>query len=142
MLDVCVYVGLVSTLYMTGIVWFAQLVHYPMIDRGDPATFQAFARDYQRRTLWVVTPALAGEIGSAILLLGLWPSVQSVVGTATLAAIWVPTAFWIIPAHLKLKRGYDRELHLRLVRSNLVRSFLWTLRAAAMIWAAVAVPAA
>ena len=29
------YLGLAGTLYMTGVVWFAQLVHYPLLDRGN-----------------------------------------------------------------------------------------------------------
>lgn len=140
MLEVCAYLGLACSLYMTGVVWFAQLVHYPYLDRGDPSGFAAFARDYQWRTLWVVTPALAGEIGTAILLVWLWPSLQSVLGLATLSAVWISTSFWVIPAQLKLKRGYDRETHLSLVRRNLPRAVLWTLRSLVMIWTAVTLP--
>ena len=55
------YIGLASTLYMTGIVWFAQIVHYPLLGRNKGDSFTEFAREYQRRTLWVVTPGLAGE---------------------------------------------------------------------------------
>jgi hypothetical protein len=134
---VCVYLGLVCTLYMTGVVWFAQLVHYPLLDRGDLAQFTAFARAYRRRTLWVVTPALAGEVGTAILLMWLSPSLQSAAGLVTLTAVWVSTVFWVIPAHLKLRHGYDREWHRRLVRRNLPRSLLWTLRSVVMIWTTV-----
>ena len=140
MLEICSYVGLISSVYMTGVVWFAQLVHYPYLHRGDPEGFTRYASDYQRRTLWVVAPALVSEICSAILLIWLWPSLQSLAGLGTLIAVWVPTAFWIIPAHLKLKRGYERTLQDRLVRWNLPRALLWTLRAAVMIWAVVTLP--
>jgi hypothetical protein len=142
MLAACVYSGLACTLYMTGIVWFAQLVHYPLLGRGDLAQFTAFARAYRRRTLWVVTPALAGEISTALLLMWLWPSLQSACGLATLAAIWVSTVFWVIPAHLRLGHGYDRETHQSLVRRNFPRSLFWTLRSLVMIWTAITVPAA
>ena len=137
MLVVCVYLGLVCTLYMTGVVWFAQLVHYPLLDRGDPAQFTPFARAYRRRTLWVVTPALAGEVGTAILLMWLWPSLQSAAGLVTLTAVWVSTVFWVIPAHLKLRLGYDRDVHRSLLRRNLPRSLLWTLRSVVMIWTTI-----
>jgi hypothetical protein len=134
MLELLGYVGLVSSVYMTGVVWFAQLVHYPLLDRGDPALFATFARDYQRRTLWVVAPALAGEIASALLLVFVWPSLQTFAGLGSLAAVWVSTAFFVIPLHLRLKPGYDRDTHVRLVSRNWPRSFLWTLRAIVTIW--------
>jgi hypothetical protein len=140
MLGVCGYLGLGCALYMTGVVWFAQLVHYPLLDRGNPADFPAFARAYQRRTLWVVTPGLVGEIASAVLLMWLWPSPQSIAGLAALTAVWVSTCFWVIPAHLKLKRGYDREVHQSLVRRNLPRALFWTLRSMVMTWTVVTLP--
>ena len=139
---VCCYLGLACAWYMTGVVWFAQLVHYPLLDRGDVAAFATFARDYQRRTLWALTPALVGEVASTLLLAWLWPSPQSLSGLATLAAVWLTTCIWLIPAHLKLKQGYDREVHRRLVQSNLPRALLWTLRATIMIWTAVTLPQA
>jgi hypothetical protein len=137
MVIVCCYWGLACAWYMTGVVWFAQLVHYPLLDRGDASAFTAFARDYQRRTVWVLTPALVGEIASTIALSWLWPSPQTLAGLATLAAIWVSTCVWLIPAHLKLKQGYDREVHRRLVQSNLLRALLWTLRSIIMIWTTI-----
>ncbi len=140
MLDVCGYLGLGCALYLTGVVWFAQLVHYPLLDRGNSADFPAFAHAYQRRTLWVVTPGLIGEIASAVLLMWLWPSPQSFAGLAALTAVWVSTGFWVIPAHLKLKRGYDRQVHQCLVRRNLPRALLWTLRSLVMLWTVVTLP--
>jgi hypothetical protein len=137
---VCCYLALACAWYMTGVVWFAQLVHYPLLDRGDASAFTTFARDYQRRTLWALTPALAGEIAGTVALAWLWPSAQSLTGLATLAAIWVSTCVWLIPAHIKLKQGYDRAAHRRLMRSNLPRAFLWTLRSLIMIWTTATLP--
>ena len=56
MLTSLAYVGLACSLYMTGIVWFAQGVHYPLLNRA--ADFLEFANDYQRRTFYVVFPGL------------------------------------------------------------------------------------
>src|SRR4051812_1889674 len=98
MVVVACYLGLACAWYMTGVVWFAQLVHYPLLDRGDAAAFAEFAGAYQRRTLWALTPALVGEIAGAIGLAWLWPSAQSFAGLACLAAIWAWTCVWLIPA--------------------------------------------
>jgi len=135
------YLGLTGTLYMTGVVWFAQLVHYPLLDRGTAEDYPAFAVAYQRRTLWVVVPGLACEILGTLGLVWSWPSLQAWVGLGVLLAIWALTCTILIPKHLLLKRRYSSEDHRVLVRYNLPRSLLWTLRAGVMIWTALTLPA-
>ena len=134
------YLGLAGTLYMTGVVWFAQLVHYPLLDRGNAEDYLAFAVAYQRRTLWVVVPGLSCEILGTLGLLWYWPSLQAWTGLGVLLAIWTVTCAVLIPEHLLLKQRYSSEDHRVLVRYNLPRSLLWTLRSAVMIWTAVTLP--
>ena len=135
------YLGLVGTLYMTGVVWFAQLVHYPLLDRGNAEDYLAFAVAYQRRTLWVVVPGLSCEILGTLGLAWCWPSLQAWVGLGLLLAIWTLTCAILIPRHLLLKQRYSSEDHRALVCYNLPRSLLWTLRAGVMIWTAITLPA-
>lgn len=135
------YLGLTGTLYMTGVVWFAQLVHYPLLDRGTAEDYPAFVVAYQRRTLWVVVPGLTCEILGTLGLVWSWPSLQAWVGLGLLLAIWALTCTILIPRHLLLKRRYSSEDHRVLVRYNLPRSLLWTLRAGVMIWTALTLPA-
>lgn len=134
MLHAACYLGLFSTVYMTGVVWFAQCVHYPLLDRGDAETFPAFAAEYQRRTSWVVFPVLAVEIFSAVALLVMWPSAQTWIGFALLVGIWGLTVCFQIPQHLSLKKGYDQVTHRALVRMNLPRAILWTVRSMVLVW--------
>jgi hypothetical protein len=134
------YLGLAGTLYMTGVVWFAQLVHYPLLDRGRSEGYLAFALAYQRRTMWVVIPGLSCEIVGTLGLVWFWPSLQSWVGLGLLVAIWTLTCAVLIPKHLLLKQRYSRDDHLALVRYNLPRSFLWTSRSAVLIWTALTLP--
>jgi hypothetical protein len=114
---------------MTGVVWFCQLVHYPLIDRGERENFVAFAQDYQRRTGWVVVPGLIGELISAIGLVVLWPTWWTAAGLALLAVIWGFTISCQIPDHGSLARGFDAQVHRHLVRWNLPRSVAWLVRA-------------
>ena len=134
MLIVLCYLGLVSTVYMTGVVWFAQLVHYPLLGRGIGDDFVQFAHEYQRRTFWVVFPGLAGEIISAMGLVWSFPSQQTWIGLGLLVFIWVLTLTLQIPQHLALKKSYDEVIHRNLVRWNLPRAIAWTLRSAVMVW--------
>ena len=139
-LSLC-YLGLASTLYMTGIVWFAQIVHYPLLGRNTVDSFADFAREYQRRTLWVVSPGLAGELVSAILLVIVAPQAISWLGLLLLFAIWLITLRFQIPQHLELKRGYSEKTHRQLIQGNLVRSLLWTVRSGVMIWTTITLSA-
>lgn len=132
------YIGLVASVYMTGVVWFAQLVHYPLLDRR--ADFFQFAAEYQRRTLWVVVPGLILEVASTLGLVIFYPSVQASVGFVVLGGVWALTLCFQIPQHLKLKKhGYDEQIHRNLVRFNLPRAILWTIRSAVMVWTTLSI---
>lgn len=141
MVESLCYVGLLSTVYMTGVVWFAQWVHYPLISRGDAAEFARFAHEYQRRTLWVVTPALVGEVLTAVGLVWYWPSSPTWSGLLVLIGIWGLTCRYQIPQHLELKRsGYSPDVHRDLVRYNFPRAVLWTIRSLILVWTAYTLP--
>ena len=141
MLAALCYLGLVSTVYMTGVVWFAQVVHYPLLKRGvDDNDFPAFAAEYQRRTLWVVLPGLTGEVASSTMMVWLWPSSQTWIGLVLLAVVWGLTLSFQIPQHTKLKHGYDRDTHEALVRWNLPRAIVWSLRSIVLVWTTLTIP--
>jgi len=123
-----------ATWFMVGIIWFVQLVHYPLFDHlaGDVAA--SYAYEHQRRTGWVVGPAMLVEMASAVLL-GLFrpPGVGLpliVAGLALLAIVWGSTFFVQIPIHAKLLEGYDARLQRRLVVTNWIRTAAWTARGA------------
>jgi hypothetical protein len=45
-----------------------------------------------------------------------------------LAAVWITTALVQVPLHRRLSAGYDEPTGRRLVRTNWVRTALWSLR--------------
>ena len=59
---------LVSTLFMTGLIWCVQLVHYPLFARVGEGTFSAYEQDHQRRITWIVMPVMLVELASGVLL--------------------------------------------------------------------------
>ena len=133
-------VHLAATAGMMGLIWFVQLVHYPLFEAVGPDHFVAYESAHQRRTSWVVGPlmgveglsalaiaaALRDEIGLALTLAGL----------ALLAVIHASTVMLQVPAHRRLSERYDGDVVRRLVRTNWVRTIGWSLRvvvASAMI---------
>jgi hypothetical protein len=138
-------VQLYATLNMTGLIWFVQIVHYPLFDGVGGAQFAEYSRRHQRWTTLVVGPLMLLEAGSATALV-LRPPASSPLwmpwaGIGLLLLIWLVTAAVSVPAHGRLERGFDRRTHRVLVWTNWLRTVGWTLRsgvALAMIWPALA----
>ena len=118
-----------ATLFMTGVIWFVQVVHYPLFARTGAAGFADYERDHARRTGWVVGPAMMLELLLA-LALAARGGMAAWAGLALLAVIWLSTALVQVPLHRRLQGGFDAAAHRRLVRTNWLRTAAWTLRAA------------
>lgn len=122
-----------ATLYMTGVIWLVQLVHYPLMRYVAPETFREYSLANQSRTTWVVGPGMLVEAVTTAGLVALRPGrlVEPCFAGAAilLAVVWLSTAFWQVPYHSQLLAGYDRERIQRLTRSNWLRTWAWTARA-------------
>jgi uncharacterized membrane protein len=128
-----------ATLYMTGLIWFVQLVHYPLMGKVGDAGYVQYQRLHERYTGWAVGPALLVEMVTAVLLVILrpagYPAELAWVGLAMVALLWLSTAFVQVPCHRRLGAGFDPAAHRRLVVSNWVRTALWTGRGVLVAWA-------
>lgn len=126
-----------STAMMTGLIWFVQIVHYPLMDRVGPDSFVEYEETHTQATTLVVGPLMLIELLSAVYLLRLVDQVgwvPPILGLAALALIWTSTAFLQVPCHQTLTLGFDRSVHRRLVRSNWIRTILWSLRLICALW--------
>lgn len=134
------FLHLSATLFMCGLIWFVQVVHYPLFARTVGAEFPAYERSHTRLTGWVVTVPMFAEALSALFLLWFRPvavsPAQVIVGAALIVTIWLSTAFLQVPCHNRLSRGFDPVVHHRLVSTNWIRTTAWSLRAALVVWMA------
>ena len=128
----------VSTWYMTGLIWFVQLSHYPLMNRVSEDRYVEFQRAHMMRTSLAVGPMMLIEAFTAATLLYLRPWFLSfhmaAFYFALLFAIWISTALLQVPCHAKLERGFDAAAHRRLVNTNWIRTALWTIRAIGLAW--------
>ena len=126
------------TLAMTGLIWFVQIVHYPLFDRVGAAQFVEYERVHQMRTTWVVAPLMLTELTTAAALAVWRPDTVSAwgvwVGLALVALLWALTALVQVPAHRALGSGFDPAVHRRLARSNWWRTVFWTARGLLALW--------
>lgn len=123
---------LASTFYMVGLIWFVQVVHYPLFAAVGEDKFVAYEDHHQRLTTWVVGPGMLIELVTGVLLaLAAADSRSATILWASmglLAVIWLSTALIQIPYHRQLSSGFDASAHQRLVRSNWLRTVAWTVR--------------
>jgi len=129
---------LLVTLLMTGIIWFVQIVHYPLFARVGAADFQVYESLHRQWTGWVVAPLMLLELGTALALL--WQAPEALpgwsrwMGATLVGLLWASTFFLSVPLHMRLDAGYDPEVIRRLVQTNWPRTVLWSLRGGLCLW--------
>ncbi len=123
----------VATWFMTGLIWFVQVVHYPLMARVGSEGYRTYQLEHERRTTWVVMPVMMIELGCAVWLLFDRPEEVPgwlvSVGLGLLAVVWLSTACLQVPCHRQLESGFDAGIHRRLVATNWIRTVCWSLRA-------------
>lgn len=129
---------LTATVFMTGLIWFVQVVHYPLFAGAGAATFAEYERRHVALTGWVVGPPMFVEGAAAVLLFWLRPAAVSAwkvwLGLGLLLVLWASTVLVQIPCHERLIEGFDPDVHQRLVWTNWIRTAAWSLRAALALW--------
>lgn len=127
-----VVVHLAATGVMIGIIWFVQVVHYPLMALVGRDGYPAYQAAHARRTTVVVAPPMLLELATGAWLVlrpsPYFPPSAAWTGLALLAVVWLSTFFLQVPQHGRLEHGFDPDAHRRLVRGNWVRTVAWTLR--------------
>lgn len=125
-------IHLASTLFMTGLIWFVQIVHYPLLSHIGKEAFTQYEVRHIQLTGWVVIPPMLIELATASLLLlntpHSVPRWANALGFGLLLLIWLSTMLLQAPQHTKLANGYDPQAYSFLVSSNWIRTLLWTAR--------------
>lgn len=122
-----------AAVVMTGIIWFVQIVHYPLLATVGSGEFCDYTKRHQVLITWIVGPPMLVEVAAAGALLILAPLLLlSPLYTSALAmlfVIWISTAVLQVPLHGKLCQARDPRNISRLVRTNWIRTIAWTARA-------------
>ena len=138
MLALLLLVQFASTLFMVGLIWFVQVVHYPLMAEVGRESSGAYARSHQERTTWVVAGPMFVELLTAVGILIVSPIMRAsptyLVATALLAVAWLATVLLMIPLHQSLLGGTDARAIRRLVGLNWIRTFAWTARGVLIGW--------
>ena len=129
-----------ATWFMVGLIWFVQIVHYPLFSRVGESGYAEYAREHVRRTGWVVAGPMLAELAFAVAVVWVVGGALAWIGLALVGVIWMSTWVWQVPAHRRLEAGFDAAAHVRLTRTNWVRTAAWTARSVIALALAGAFP--
>ena len=129
---------LAATWLLAGLIWSIQLLVYPQFRRVKAEEFIAFHFAHCLRTGLMVAPLLLVEAGTAAVLL--WQGHRElpfIISVGLIPVIWLSTAVFQAPLHVKLMSGFDAEIIRRLTTTNWLRTLAWTARGVLVSYVAV-----
>ena len=139
--DIAVWTQLVVTLYLVGLIWCVQVVHYPLMSHVTTQRFAEFHHQHSLRMSSIVIVPMFFELIASVTLTAFPPNgvapALPMLGLGLTTAIWISTFGFQVPLHRRLADGFDARVHRLLVRSNWVRTLGWSLRAVLAVAMAV-----
>ena len=133
MIDAVLIANLVASCVMTGVIWFVQHVHYPLLAQVEMGQAVAVAEEHQRRTGHIVALPMAVEGLTTLALLARQPVGVTWclpwIGAILLAIALGCTVLLSVPLHAKMATNPDARVGAKLVATNWPRTFAWSLRA-------------
>ena len=133
MINLILLANFVATCLMTGVIWFVQWVHYPLLAQVPVDRAVETAVEHQRRTGQVLAIPMAVEGFTTLgLLISRPESVQIFwpwFGAVLLAVAIGSTVIVSVPLHAKMATNPTADVGQRLVVTNWPRTIAWSLRA-------------
>lgn len=129
-------IHLLCTQALIGLIWFVQVVHYPMFNNIGPQKFTEYQLRHMHLTTYVVAPFMVGELITLLWLFSIPDFFQNqlfIASAVLFVLIWLSTALMQVPCHNKLLHGFNSSIHKKLVRSNWIRTIAWSLRGLLLI---------
>lgn len=127
-----------AAVFLAGLIWTVQIVHYPSFGQVPKAAWAAFHAAHTRRMSHVVLAPMVAELALAGWLA--WAGRAALPGgsgwwsLALVGLVWAVTFFISVPFHDRLALGYDYIAIDGLIRTNWLRTLAWTARAGLLGW--------
>ena len=129
-MDPLVLAHAAAVLPLVGLIWFVQVVHYPLLAVGGEPGFTARHAEHSRRTTWVVAVPMLVQLATAAALVAVPPEAVGrglpVAALALSVAVFAHTGLVAVPLHRRLGTGFDQRTADLLVVRNWPRTALWT----------------
>ena len=130
--------ALVATLFSVGIIWFMQILEYPLFAYVGVEAFPGFHAQHNRRLPGVVFVPMLVAFAATLALLFVRPSAVLGwlvwLGVLLVGVVLVSSFTLLIPRHMRLtNEGYSLKIIRELVRLNWIRTIAWTLHALVLL---------
>ena len=92
-----------ATLAMTGLIWFVQVVHYPLMAKVGAEGYSLYQHTHMSRTTWVVAPLMLTELSTAALLIPMLGPASypiTISGLVMLSVVYTES-FYLLPTLIK-----------------------------------------
>ena len=121
-------INIILNSILVGVILLTQFVSYPLFKKINH-DFEYFHSDYTNRMVYLVAPIMIIELIIVTLILFNNPSNNLIIIiTVITILIWVSTFFVQVPIHNKI--GYKKDIRKinKLIKSNLLRAILWSMK--------------
>jgi hypothetical protein len=109
------------------VVWLAQAIMYPSLAHIEENVFVEWHQTYSTRIAFFVIPLLCGQAIIVGIMIYYGGSFLTLLSVAMIALCWASTFGLSVPCHARLQRfGKDLTVIRKLVRTNFIRTILWT----------------
>jgi hypothetical protein len=126
-----------TTLPMVGLIWFVQVVAYPLFARVGPAEFTRYHEAHTFLITLVVGPLMMVELLAALAWVAepgeLVSRPVALAGLGLVLLAWLVTGLASVPQHAVLGSGFDARAHALLVSTNWLRTFAWSARGVGLL---------
>ena len=128
-MDFIFFLNVISAFFLTGVIWTIQIVHYPSFHYIDKLSFVNFHQFHERRISIIVMPLMILElISSVALYFNDMSNHTFLLNLIVVGLIWCSTFFIQVPIHNILSQKKDNMMIEKLVSTNWIRTFLWSMR--------------
>lgn len=128
MLTLALIANIFCSFALFGLIWCVQLVHYPFFLRADKINFIDHIEFHKYRISIIVVPLMTIELATSGILT--FQAQQytgwNLFGFIIVILIWLVTFFVQVPLHNQLSKGYDESKIQKLIKTNWIRTFLWS----------------
>ena len=123
-------IHLIATAMMVSIIWLVQILHYPTFLYIDIDRYTEFQNFHMKNISYLIIPLMLLEFLTGFLLLFFVDEIDFYfsISFSLLVLIWPITVLFFTRYHSALSNKYERNIILKLIRLNWIRTFLWTAR--------------
>jgi len=139
--QILLLLNLFATIWVTAVMWFVQIAHYPSFKFISTESFGEFIRAHMNISIVVLSIPIIVELITTLLLIKkptigtkplLFKACLILLGIGLLSTVAIQT-----PNLSILKRGYHEVAHTTLVWSNWIRTIVWSAKGTVLMMAMI-----